>query len=78
MSIRKMAHPYARPQNDVALFHLIITTIMYFGAIALGTVYFGNYQMMALAIELFTGGGIRYFGAQHDCGHAAHFQQPHS
>ena len=29
--------------------------------------------MMALAIVLFTGGGIRYFGAQHDCGHATHF-----
>jgi len=73
MSIRKLAHPFAAPQNGVAVVHLIITTALYFGAIALGTLYFGNYAMMALAIVLFTGGGIRYFGAQHDCGHAAHF-----
>lgn len=73
MSIRKMAHPFAGPQDGVAVIHLIITTIMYFGAIALGTAYFGNYPIMALAIIIFTGGGIRFFGAQHDCGHAAHF-----
>jgi len=69
----RLAHPFAAPQNGVAVVHLIITTVLYFGAIALGTLYFGNYAVMALAIVLFTGGGIRYFGAQHDCGHAAHF-----
>jgi omega-6 fatty acid desaturase (delta-12 desaturase) len=73
MSIRKMAHPYAAPQDGVAWVHLVITACIYFGAIALGTVYFGNYPIMVLAIILFTGGGIRFFGAQHDCGHAAHF-----
>ena len=73
MSIRKLAHPFASPQDRVAVVHLLTTTIMYFGSIALGTIYFGNYFVMALAIIVFTGGGIRYFGAQHDCGHAAHF-----
>lgn len=73
MSIRKMARPYAGPQDRVAVAHLAVTILMYFGAIALGTYFYGNYAVMALAVILFTGGGIRFFGAQHDCGHAAHF-----
>lgn len=73
MSIRKLAHPFAAPQNGVAVINLIVTTVMYFGAIAIGAVYFGNYPVMTLAIIVFAGGVIRFFGAQHDCGHAAHF-----
>ena len=73
MSIRKMAHPFASPQNGVAVANLIVTAGLYFGAIFLGTVYWGNPVVMALAVVLFTGGCIRFFGAQHDCGHYAHF-----
>ena len=73
MSIRQMAHPYAAPQNSVAIWNLLVTAALYFGAIALGTVYWDNPFIVALAVILFTGGGIRFFGAQHDCGHYAHF-----
>lgn len=73
MTIRKMAHAYAAPQNGVAVTNLILTAVLYFGAIALGTMFWGNPIVMVLAVILFTGGGIRFFGAQHDCGHYAHF-----
>ena len=73
MSIRKMARPFASPQNGVAALHLFITTVMYFGAIAVGTQFWGNVPVMFVAMIVFIGATIRFFGAQHDCGHYAHF-----
>lgn len=73
MSIRKMAQPYACPDDRLAWLHLFATTVLYFGAIALGTVFYGNIPVMVLAVVMFAGGTFRYFGTQHDCGHYSHF-----
>lgn len=73
MSILKMAQPFAAPQNGVATVNLIISAVFYFGAIVLGTLFWGNWAVLALSMILFTSGTIRFFGAQHDCGHYAHF-----
>lgn len=68
-----MARPYAHPQNMVAVAHLVVSLAMYGGAIALGTLCWGNVPVVLLAMVIFTGATIRLFGAQHDCGHYAHF-----
>lgn len=73
MSILKAARPYAVISNTLAIWHLFLTTLLYFGAIAIGTAFWGNIPVMIIAALMFTGGCIRYFGAQHDCGHYAHF-----
>lgn len=73
MSILTMARPFARTSNTLAIWNLSLTTAMYFGAIVLGTYFWGNIPVMIIAALMFTGGCIRYFGAQHDCGHYAHF-----
>lgn len=73
MSIAQLARPYAHPQNAVAAVHLLISLAMYGGAIAVGTAFWGNIPVVLLAMVVFTGATIRLFGAQHDCGHYAHF-----
>jgi omega-6 fatty acid desaturase (delta-12 desaturase) len=73
MSIRQMAKPYAAPLNGVAWFHFVITALLYAAAIGLGTVYWGNLPVQALAVVMFMGGSIRFFGIQHDCGHLSYF-----
>ncbi len=73
MSIRQLAKPYAAPINSLAWFHLINTTALYISAISLGTLYWGNIPVQVLAIVLFAGGSIRFFGIQHDCGHLSYF-----
>lgn len=39
----------------------------------LGTVFWGNWPVMALAVVLFFGASVRLFGVQHDCGHYSYF-----
>lgn len=73
MTIRQRAHAYAAPQNGVAVANLILSAALYFGAITVGGVYWGNPIIVTLAVIVFIGGCIRFFGAQHDCGHYAHF-----
>lgn len=73
MTIYEKARPFAAPQNGVAMAHLLLSVAMYFGGIALGTYFWGNPLMMFLAWVAFAGATIRIFGAQHDCGHYAHF-----
>ena len=73
MSILKMAQPFAIPDNRIATVNLFISLAFYFGAITLGTMFWGNWLVLALSVVIFTSGTIRLFGAQHDCGHYAHF-----
>ncbi|MEL6573777.1 MAG: fatty acid desaturase [Pseudomonadota bacterium] len=73
MSILDVARPFAVPDNRLAWVNLGISLLFYFGAIVLGTIYWGNWLVLAVSVVFFTSGTIRLFGAQHDCGHYAHF-----
>lgn len=73
MSIRKLTQDYASPDDRLAVFHLIISLGLYVFALTLGTVFYGNWPVMAGAVLLFTGAVIRLFGIQHDCGHYSYF-----
>ncbi len=73
MRIRKMTQVYASPDNVVGTFHLLISLALYLASITLGTAFYGNLPVMAVAVLMFTGASIRLFGIQHDNGHNSYF-----
>ncbi|MEJ6399340.1 fatty acid desaturase family protein [Yoonia sp. 208BN28-4] len=74
MSIRRLAKPYAAPIDSLAWFHVANTAALYAGAIVLGTMFWGNFLVMAVAVLMFFAGTTRFFGIQHDCGHLSYFK----
>lgn len=73
MSIRQQTNAFARPDDVLGVKHLAISFALYIAALWLGVTFWGNWPVVAFAALLYTGGAIRLFGVQHDCGHFAYF-----
>lgn len=73
MRIRDMTRDFAAPDDRLGLLHLTISLAMYAAAVVIGTVFWGVWPVVGLAVLTFTGASIRLFGIQHDCGHLSYF-----
>jgi len=73
MSFRRATRAYAVPKNAIGAFHLVNSLALYFAAVWLGTTFWGNWLVVALAVFLFFGASVRLFGVQHDNGHLNYF-----
>ncbi len=73
MNIRKATQAFAVPNNRRGALHLVISLALYVFALWLGTQYWGNVAIVALAVFFFWGASVRLFGIQHDNGHLNYF-----
>lgn len=73
MRILPLTRAYTAPEDAMACGHLIISFALYFASLALGTMYWGNWTVVAVAVLMFAGAGVRLFAIQHDNGHGSYF-----